>query len=679
MSAFDTTTNTVSTTFTNAYATVDLLPSASPQYAWGFERTTGWRYFEVYIDDAGGDNSTLLMGYNMTPFAINDAQVYGGDSNQAQLYSSTLAPHPYGAFPGSITAETGDVFMFAVDLTGQGRDHNGTPILGATISSGTGTTLHPAFGEVGKNGTWLGGGLVGWEWASGGFPMRARPVVVRDSTSASFARVSLRVVTTSFAYAIPAGMVAWADGPEGGGSLSATDTAVNWDPAKISSNVSLSGGNLYGTWVTGTGSTTSSTKFLYTTQLPSTGKRIIEVICDPSIAGKALRFLDVGLADYTIASITATANVSANKIGQGPVLSRTNRGVSFSYTAVGQARNSTEDFPGQILYVDFDTARYWQTGGEMFAGGIATEPWIGMQGAAICDPYLGNSGITFTDSVGLRFYSEIGAGNSLSGVVALLNVGQLPFSTFPQLPGWVSMDGGRRVLGIGAHWDTTTLAPSGSTTFYASNLIVRTAGNNLFQGTTSKNAGKYYFEIYRFQTQSGDWAGIRQADATTISATTTAAVLDQGLFFKAGSSKARYGTISSFTNSSSALGSGSLQEWHGIAVDFDAGFIWCGIWNRNDRAMNWTAGANPVTGTQPDFTFTASTTMRIAVIQKARVGDGGPICLVAEDSNVIGLPSGFNTWNGTTISSSVTMTPSGTSSSTGSGGGRVLWPYGVIT
>ena len=96
------------------------------------------------------------------------------------------------------------------------------------------------------------------------------------------------------------------------------------------------------------------------------------------------------------------------------------------------------------------------------------------------------------------------------------------------------------------------------------------------------------------------------------------------------------------------------------------GYIWAGIWNKKERVMNWSS--DPALGLNPDMTFTASTTLRIAATNVARTV---PVILVAEDTNVLGLPTTFKTWNGTR---STTATPSGVSSGTG-----VLWPYGVMT
>jgi hypothetical protein len=91
--------------------------------------------------------------------------------------------------------------------------------------------------------------------------------------------------------------------------------------------------------------------------------------------------------------------------------------------------------------------------------------------------------------------------------------------------------------------------------------------------------------------------------------------------------------------------------------------------------MNWVAGADPGTGVQPDMTFTASTTFVIAAVTRGGDGVGGNVlCLVAEDTNVIGLPTTFKTWNGTSsVTASSTMTPSGATI------GNVLWPYGFMT
>jgi hypothetical protein len=130
----------------------------------------------------------------------------------------------------------------------------------------------------------------------------------------------------------------------------------------------------------------------------------------------------------------------------------------------------------------------------------------------------------------------------------------------------------------------------------------------------------------------------------------------------------------------SGVGITGTNRWVGCAVDFDNGHIWFGHWNWGRQAMAWAVGADPATGTNPDMTFTASTTFYIGT-QINQGSNKGWTYLIAETANCIGTPSGFTPWNGTSTAQSLTATPSGTSSGGGGGGtgGRVLWPYGVIT
>jgi len=667
MTAFDTSTNTASVSFTNAYATAVLQESAVMQQVFGFARTTGKRYFEFFVDDGGGPWTTCTKPYV-------GILGYGASSN-------LLGP----LVPGGATISTGDVFMFSVDFGG-GTDHAGN-VKYTTVTAGGGNLMSPVFIDIGKNGTWYTDtwGLVNWKYPAFGKTGWEKPALYRigDGTSgisSSAVTISLRVETTSFAYAIPSGFVAWGDGPEGGGASTLTDAGIYWDPARKSSQMSLSGGNLYAVFNHSYTFTSSlNTDFFYTSALPTTGKRMIEVI-NRNTATKVIGAIGFGLADEDI-SITAPTQISTKKIGRPTsYLGFYQRSVgATSITMSFEGQDFYGETPGQVMFVDFDLGRLWHTGGLITGGGIKKTAFAGVAGATIADPYLGTDGITFTNSVGMRFYMESRKDSSISNASVYLNVGQTAFETFPQLPGWISMDGGRRVYGVNDKWDTTVYHAA-STTFYASDLAVRAGGGSLFLGTGVRYAGKKYFEIFKqHQQDTNDYVGIYSQNGVTVSATNPVLVFDQGIFFSTRNKrKIRYGVSLTFTPTSSAISTGSQQDRWGIAVDFDAGYIWCGIWNRNDRQMNWTPGANPATGVQPDYSFTPSATFKVAMIMGSASGGGAKIgILVAEDTNVIGLPSGFTTWNGTTsITASATMTPS---AAIVGGTSRVLWPYGVQT
>jgi len=665
MSAFDTSTNTPSVSFTNGYGTAVLQPSDANQYVYGFKRTQAKRYLEYYVNDAGGDISKLWVGLGYSPVA-GDVWKVGAIFGSTGLYSLWQKPNvtqgsPPSTLGGLSSISTGDVYMFCVDFGG-GTDHTGTQ-RAFTTTDGHSNKLLPVLLDVGKNGVWGNAQIGSSIYAAGGISGYQVPLVVRESTSASAATVSLRVVTTSFAYAIPSGFVAWGDGPEGGGSVTA-DAAVAWDPTKVSSGMSLSGGNYYAVQQTAVG-----TQFVMSTALPTTGKRVVE-FHQPGTASWG-----IGLADHT-SSITGTADTSTLKIGY-PQSGRSfyKRSVNADTSITGSnglsalgGYNFYGTEPGNQFFIDFNASRFWIT------GGLITKPltFFGDLAASIADPYTGVDGITFTASVTMRLYGELRSGQTV-GIYNFLNVGQEPFATYPLLPGWVSMNGNRQVYGVGATWDTS-VAPA-SSSFESSNLTVRTHTPCVTQGTTTKSTGKYYFEIFN-QNNLGDAGmktafGIRPTEAITISATAIDAAVDSGLYFDfVNTKKCRYGITTSWTVASLIPPSaGMVQGWVGVAVDFDQGYVWCGLWNKVTRSMGWLN--SPAALINPDMTFTANTGMRIVCTNVSREL---PVILVAEDNNVIGKPVGFDTWNGGGPETSVTATPSGTT-----GTGRVLWPYGVQT
>lgn len=694
MSAFDPTSNTGSTTFTNAFGTIDLLPSAGLQHVHGYQRTSGWRYWEAKIEDQGGDNSKLFVGYALSPIGTPPTEtVWGDNSSQASILSHNALTLTPGAIPAtaSLTAETGDVFMFAADLSGSARDHAGVAQVTGTISTGTGVTMHPNYIEVGKNGVWMGVGVVGWEWASGGYPMKAWPVVTRDSTSASFARVSLRVVTNSFAYAIPTGMVAWGDGPEGT-LVAGDDATIIWDVTKTSAGMSLSGGSLYAV-EHGDLAGGFKSDYVMSTILPTTGKRYFELFF-----GSSTTTYSYDATEWNLSLVDANASITcsddtAPKILMMPGVLPTEmrrRGTNISASVTNPvALNPNNDLPFMGMMVDFDNSRAWFMR-PAAASGLSQKPWTGdKQAGSSVFPYSwgatsSTDGLTVSFSVGSRIGLAISQVyfHSPSEINAKLNVSG-PFTSYPLLPGAKSMNGGRSVqAGWGGAWDTVN--NPASMTYGAANLVVlsRTAPA-LAQITTVRSSGKYYFEIYK-ETDGASATmdfcfGVRLQDATTVTNVSIANLLDQGLFFCNMTTTGRQSRYNAATLTWSATGSygssGGRNRWQALAIDFDAGKIWGGTWQNRSQTMFWGAGSDPATGTGAHMTFTASTTMRPCVSWLTTAAVQDRTVFVADDNNVIGLPSGFTTWNGT-APVSVTATPSGT---VAAGGVLNIWPFGIVT
>lgn len=684
MTAFRTDTNTGSTTFTNSWGSVSLLPSGSTQKASGFSRTTGWRYFEWYIDDQGGDVSKLLVGVGAPP------QLSSPPAPNYMMGGLNPAP------PSSLTVCTGDTLMFAVDMTGNGRDHSGATA-SPTISTGSGEVLTRCIVDVGKNGTWLGTIDVAYAWPSHGYPMVVIPWAQRNATSSSAAMVSLRVQTTSFVYAIPSGMVAWADGPEGGtGVPTADDFSTAWDPAE-STRFSLSASNIYA--VNNVGAFGQTNAQLTVNLAGLTGKRYVEFWAQPT--GYASEH-DIGLLDSTTISLTSFADMPGNALFWqdhiGPRSSSRGASLTACVTNGGLSPvTGNAAIPGCGIMIDFTNKLYWHCQPNS-PGGSSGGPWIGkgnttsaFTGATVF-PYswgatsqlLGFPISITASTTQLRIAIKV-RNDSVLGAV-YINGGQIPFGMYPLLPGAKSMNGGRVVTaGQGDTWDTVNNPASATYGAAGISILKRYVGGAQCAG--SKFAGKKYFELHTEQDggANGVYLGLRKDTATTFTAAGIASIIDQALLVKASGTGTvwRYGTNIGTWSATASYYNGAISymaPWHGVAVDFDAGNIWVGSWNYQTRTMNWGVGSDPATGTLPHMTFTASTTLRIFIADEGGAGKNwARVNLVQDDNNVVGLPSGFTTWGGT-APVSLTATPSGgPSTTTASGALRVLWPYGVQT
>ena len=223
MSAFNAATNSSSVSFTNAYGTAIFQPSQSTQYVYGFDRTIGKRYYELYINHVGGEKEKLWIGHlglNLIGGDVKTGPLLGGSNQRCEWQGSDFRAG------STITAShtnfaTGDTLMISVDFGG-GTDHAGTQ-RNFTLSDGHGNLLLPVFVEMGQNNNW---GLCYYNnyiYSAGGLDGRQRAIVAAEAGTSEHI-VSLRVVSSSFVYAVPSGFTSWGDGPEGGGTLSATST-----------------------------------------------------------------------------------------------------------------------------------------------------------------------------------------------------------------------------------------------------------------------------------------------------------------------------------------------------------------------------------------------------------------------------------------------------------------------
>ena len=684
MTAFDTSTNTPSASFSNAYGTVVFAPSSSTQYVYGFRRVQGKRYYEIYVDNAGGDPTALWFGWSGPAFTGDGGNlggVFGGVNQQCGWYGTdfgTGVGAPGTTSASHSTAATGDTWMVSVDFGG-GTDHAGN-VVAVTTTDGSGNLILPVAAEIGQNGNWGLQYYLGFIYSAGGINGKRQPLVAREATSASAATVSLRVVTTSFAYAIPSGFVAWGDGPEGG-TFPTISYSIRWDsdPARRNGNWTLSNSNYWGLHPLGG----SVLNYLESTVLPTVGSgaglRVIEFLVkkDPTMAG----YVRFGLGDTTAPINSLTYSTSTNYTFEvGTMRSRNLTTTSLTNDNRSNIAGANITSPVQQYVVDHDNQRVWATNMQLNGSEVN---WLGTNGAGRASPYkgaTGNDGVTFTDSVGFRWFAGIQSTASISYVE--INIGQEAFMAYPLMPGVASYNGYRRAHGQGDTWK-----PGLASLCYShSNLGVGTNNPNITYITTSggKFSGKKFFQVWHGQYSPNVGGmivstGLRPYSMTTLS---TVALTKNNLVWDPTSTE-KYASRYSVTSTGTLSGSWDSNReafWESVAVDFDSGKIWFGVVDINTRTNVWRNGGNPSAGTGWDMTFTASTTLvAFTYLLTASPNPSKPTIFVAEDLNCIDIPTGFDTWNGGGGATSLTATPSGSSSPTASAAPRVLWPYGVQT
>jgi hypothetical protein len=251
------------------------------------------------------------------------------------------------------------------------------------------------------------------------------------------------------------------------------------------------------------------------------------------------------------------------------------------------------------------------------------------------------------------------------------------------MKGVLTYNGSRQVYGVGDTW-RTDLATSVSYSHSWFGIASRNPEVTHITTNGGKHSGKIFFQVFHGRHNvisiSGMpySTGLRHEDMTTLS---DAAHTKNNLVWQfdlTNPKLCRYSTTSTGTFSGNTLFGAKLgQWWESIAVDFDNGKIWFGVLDQNSRTNIWVNGGNPSAGTGEALTFTASTTLH--AFTYLRIDGSFPdktTIFVAETNNLVDIPTGFTPWNSNDPTASLTATPSGT---VGSGGGRVLWPYGVQT
>lgn len=683
MSSFDTNSNTVSASFSDAFNCIVLEPSVSLQKAYGHQRSNSRRYLEFKINDVGGDPSKLWLGMAYYPYAADTgpevAVMYGGASQNVNVTAGQLpsevppANNPFG------TISSGQIWQFHVDFGG-GTDQDGVQQV-FTITDGLGNIFLPICGSFAVNGTWHTTILGPWICAARNFTGHLRPVVMREDHSTSAASVSLRVVTASFSLTIPTGAVAWGDGPQGGGA-SATEYPITWDATRVFGQLSLSdnGRICVPNFLTAEGSL--SYYMVYSTALPTVasgaGRRVIEFRHGGgtnSFAPRGYGLVDASENYNFFHSTSYSGAYIFTSGGQWRGTLRTNSLTQSSYFSWPTGISTAG--PGISMFVvDHDNQLIW---GCNWAATSTEEQglWAGQKSAALCSPYKsgGTDGATITDSVGLRWWVAFRADSTKAPVE--INVGQKPFMSYPLMQGIKSYDGTRQTYGTGDSWKAG-LSPSVSYSHSGFGIASRNpAITHIYSSGTGKSSGKKFFQVYHGYVNSPVGAmayttGIRPATMTTIS---NAAHTKNNLVWEWRTSNSllcRYSTTATATISGPG---GANAWWDSVAVDFDTGKVWFGLLNTQTGRNTWLNGGDPAAGTGEAATFTASTTMHaFTYLRLDGYYPNKTTIFVTEQGNLVDIPSGFTPWNDTP-ETSLTATPSGTSGSSL----RVLWPYGVQT
>ena len=603
-------------------------------------------------------------------------------------------------------------------FSGDGNGLGSASSVTGSYSDGYGNRVYPMITDLFVNNIWKRA-HIWWDAPNLGFPKRAEPWFLRsDHLDFSNAKVSLRVVTTSFAYAIPTNYIAWGDGPAGA-LTPADDATILWDNANkgAGTRMSLSGGNAFAV-AQGTGEFPTMGYVMSINFAGLTGKRYVEFQAGSSTTTWCAdnnSSWEMGLIDSTQITLTGGAGgtisdaiihmIGSSVFKRGapfPVASLT----SVHSPPVGGNINEGAIIGGMVI--DFDNRlMWWMTQSANY--GVNKYQWMGFKTAATwtgerATPFTWGPtapakgipiSITASAAQVLRIFARLRMDYFHSPQPISLKINASgPFYGYPLLPGIRSLNGGRSVqAGQGDSWDVVN--NPASATYGASGLIIMPRYNGAAQCAQVKFAGKKYFEIYSegdsaLNGSTWDWSiGLRRDSATTLTwgvGPAPANVLDNALMAHLGGSDVnskicRYGVTISWSTTLSLAGAITFvnSPMIGVAVDFDAGKIWFGRWSGYTNQMFWSGGGDPATGVNPHATFTASQSLRIfmtfALLGESQQADLGRYILIQDDNNVMGKPSGFTTWGGTAPTSN-TATPSGTGLS--GGGIKNIWPFGIM-
>ena len=166
-------------------------------------------------------------------------------------------------------------------------------------------------------------------------------------------------------------------------------------------------------------------------------------------------------------------------------------------------------------------------------------------------------------------------------------------------------------------------------------LATRSGSDNSWRSvraTTSRNAGKLYFEIVNTTSVStGMMAGIGTS-AAALTSYPGAGTTSWGFHANASGSET-YHNGSSSNSGGSQVGSGSYAR---IAVDLDAGKLWLGT------SGSWEGGGDPASGTSPTYSFTPG----IDLFPMLGMYKTNQACTLRAAAGAMGgsIPSGFSAW-----------------------------------
>lgn len=676
--AFDSTSN-FNATWSNSYASVVLAPGNA--VAAGFARAASKRYFE-FVVNSNANAGYLWLGVLWRLGTMQNGWLLGGGSEVGTTSGGIIEGKTAGLT--SITAETGDVFGFAVNYSTDGIGG-----LSSLTYAGAGII------EVSKNGVFTGHRAV--FPASGPYVAGARPLIIQEAGTSTSAVVTLRVDSLSYSY-LPAGYSEWG---ASGGTTVVGPSAYTWEWIATDKGPSYS--------ITGTASASGNvTAFIASTVTATTLVQLVKTTALP--IGYKVQFEIRGAFSLTY------SNITVGMIAEG----RTTISAAIENPAFG-----TLTYSGRVLGILFNSATNYVEGvsgqGQMSKiGGLhsanvdkviggyydPTRGLVGLYGSAgygvsvsagelLPTPDTARPMFSITSSTSVYFflhYPYVATIDQTTPMPLTLNGGWRRM-VIPLLPGWYSADLTRYVSAGGCSWERPATITGTSTFMHGVIAMIRCAATDdtkSVKASGGNSSGKKYFELYHNTAAPGVginiFCGLTANDTLSFVADSLLLGIAQA---RAAWSFANAQFVTSYrdgvTVSAAAAVPSAISNqvyWRPcIAVDFAAGRAWLG-YAQNTETRVWFSG-DPEAGTG-GLTFTASTTLFPYIGLSSNV-TAIPVITAAfqDDAFLFDPPTGFSAWDaGTpgTVTTTATVTPSFTGSisgtnAPGASGGR-KWPFG---